>query len=127
MEDKEDVRILIEGCKQAEKLCQTEPLKGKLRSLAKEMNGDESTENEDQFWESFVRKYTLTLYHPIGTCKMGIEEDPMIVVTPDTRVKGVSGLRVVDESIMPTLVSGNTNIPIVAMAERATDLIQNNA
>ncbi|CAF3765262.1 unnamed protein product [Rotaria sp. Silwood1] len=127
LEDKEDVRILIEGCKQAEKLCQTEPLKGKLRSLAKEMNGNESIENEDQFWESFVRKYTLTLYHPIGTCKMGIEEDPMTVVTPDTRVKGVRGLRVVDGSIMPTLVSGNTNIPIVAMAERASDLIKNNA
>ena len=116
----------MEGCKQAEKLCQTEPLKGKLTSLAQEMNGDESIENQDQFWESFVRKYSMTLYHPIGTCKMGIEEDPMTVVTPDTRVKGVRGLRVVDGSIMPSLVSGNTNIPIVAMAERAADLIKSN-
>ncbi|CAF4333488.1 unnamed protein product, partial [Rotaria sordida] len=57
----------------------------------------------------------------------GKQEDSMSVVTSDTRVKGVKGLRVVDASIMPSLVSGNTNIPVVALAERAADLIKNNA
>ncbi|CAF1106140.1 unnamed protein product [Rotaria sp. Silwood1] len=94
--------------------------------MAKEMNGDEATENEDQFWESYVRKYTITICHPIGTCKMGKEEDPMAVVTPDTRVKGVKDLRVVDASIIPNTISGSTNIPTVAIAERAADLIKNN-
>ncbi|CAF1231080.1 unnamed protein product [Rotaria magnacalcarata] len=102
--DKEDVRILIEGCKQADKLCQTEPLKRKLRSLAQKMNENESTEDEDQFWESFVRKYALDFRHAISTRKIGIEKYLMTVVTPDIRAKGVRGLRVVDASIMPTLV-----------------------
>ncbi|CAF1507569.1 unnamed protein product [Rotaria sordida] len=126
LEDKEDVRKMVEGCKLAEKICQTKPLNSALKSMAKEMNGDEATENEDEFWESYVRKYTTTIYHPTGTCKMGKEEDPMTVVTPDTRVKGVRGLRVVDASIMPNIISGNTNIPTVAIAERAADLIKNN-
>ncbi|CAF4153075.1 unnamed protein product [Rotaria sordida] len=126
LQAKEDVHKLVEGCKLAEKICQTKPLNSVLKSMAKEMNGDEATENEDEFWESYVRKYTVTVYHPTGTCKMGNEEDPMTVVTPDTRVKGVRGLRVVDASIMPSIVSGNTNIPTVAIAERAADLIKNN-
>ncbi|CAF3606651.1 unnamed protein product [Rotaria sp. Silwood1] len=126
LEDKEDVRKLVEGCKLVEKICQTEPLNSVLKSMAKEMNGDEATENEDQFWESYVRKYTITICHPIGTCKMGKEQDPMAVVTPDTRVKGVRGLRVVDASIMPNTISGSTNIPTIAIAERAADLIKNN-
>ncbi|CAF1033365.1 unnamed protein product [Rotaria sordida] len=126
LEDKEDVRKLVEACKLVEKICQTEPLNSTLKSMVKQMNGDETTENVDQFWESFIRKYSVTVYHPVGTCKMGKEEDPMTVVTPDTRVKGVRGLRVVDASIMPSIISGNTNIPTVAIAERAADLIKNN-
>jgi glucose dehydrogenase (acceptor) len=83
-------------------------------------------QNEDQFWESFVRKYTVTVYHPTGTCQMGKEEDPMTVVTPSTRVKGVKGLRVIDASIIPLIISGNTNVPTIAIAERAADLIKKN-
>ncbi|CAF0713125.1 unnamed protein product [Adineta steineri] len=126
LEDKEDVRKLIEACKLAEKVCQTEPLKNVVHSLAKEMNGNVTTENGDQFWESYIRKYTITVYHPVGTCKMGKEDDEMTVVTSDTKVKGVKGLRVIDASIIPINVSGNTNIPTIAIAERAADLIKNN-
>jgi choline dehydrogenase-like flavoprotein len=127
LEDIEDVRKLVEACKLADKICHTEPLKSVLKPMMKELNGDETTENEDQFWESYVRKYSITVYHPTGTCKMGKEEDQMSVVTPDTRVKGVKGLRVVDASIMPKILSGNTNIPTIAVAERAADLIKNNS
>ena len=119
--------MLVEACKLVDRICHTEPLASVLKSVVEEMNGDEPMENEDQLWESFVRKYTVTTYHPIGTCKMGKEEDPMVVVTPNTRLKGVKGLRVVDASIMPKLVSGNTNIPTIAIAERAADLIKNNS
>lgn len=125
--EKEDVRKLVEACKMAEKICQSEPLNDVLTSMSKELNGNEPMENEDQFWESYIRKYSVTVYHPTGTCKMGTEDDPMAVVTPDTRVRGVGGLRVIDASIIPHIVSGNTNIPTIALAERAADLIKNHA
>ena len=125
LEAQEDVRILVEGCKLSAKICQTEPLKNIVRPIFDPEKRDENVESEDQFWEKFVRNYSLTVYHPTGTCKMGEEDDPMSVVTPSTRVKGVQGLRVVDASIIPKLVSGNTNIPAVVVAERAADLIKN--
>lgn len=126
LEDKEDVRKLVEACKLGDKICQTEPLNRVLKSNVKAMAGGETIEDENQFWELYIRKYSITVYHPTGTCKMGKEEDPTTVVTPDTRVKGVKGLRVVDASIIPISLSGNTNIPTIAVAERAADLIKNN-
>jgi choline dehydrogenase len=69
----------------------------------------------------FARKYAQTIFHPSGTCKMG--NDAMAVVDSRLRVRGVAGLRVVDCSIMPTLVSGNTHAPVVMIAEKASDMI----
>lgn len=126
LQEQEDVQVLIEACKLWDKICQTKPLDSAIRSTAKEIDGNGTYKNEDQFWESYNRKFGVTCYHPTGTCKMGKEDDPTTVVTPDTKVKGVKGLRVIDASIMPTIVSGNTNIPTIAIAERAADLIKNN-
>jgi choline dehydrogenase-like flavoprotein len=67
----------------------------------------------DDYWKCFIRHYSSTIYHPAGTCKMGKEEDPTAVVDARLRVYGLKGLRVVDCSIMPNVVSGNTNAPAV--------------
>lgn len=120
LQEKEDVRKLVQGCQMIDKIFQTEPLKSVTKSFTRPID-----ETDDQFWESFVRKYTVTVYHPTGTCRMGKEDDVMSVVTSDTRVKGVQNLRVVDASIIPKTLSGNTNIPVIAIAERAADLIRN--
>ncbi|CAF0994250.1 unnamed protein product [Adineta steineri] len=125
LQNQEDVQTLVEACKLVDKICHNEPLNNTIRSLAKEMNGTETIDDEDKFWESYVRKYTVTAYHPVGTCKMGKQQDEMTVVTSDTKVKGVTGLRVIDASIMPSIISSNTNIPTIAIAERAADLIKN--
>jgi choline dehydrogenase len=64
-----------------------------------------------------------TIFHPVGTCKMGRADDPMAVVDARLRVRGVAGLRVVDASVMPTITSGNTNSPTLMLAERAAQWV----
>ena len=86
---------------------------------------DHLVPESDPYWECFVRSMTTTDHHPIGTCKMGSEVDPYAVVNSKTmKVYGVENLRIVDASVMPTLPSGNINIPIVMIAEKAADMIK---
>ena len=73
----------------------------------------------EQEIDAFVRGYAKTDYHPCGTCKMGADDDPTAVVNSDTRVFGVDNLRVVDASVMPSIVSGNLNATAIMIAEKA--------
>ena len=65
-----------------------------------------------------------TIFHPVGTCKMGRQDDPTAVVDSDLRVRGVTGLRVVDASVMPVITSGNPNSPTIMIADKAAALIR---
>ena len=65
-----------------------------------------------------------TIFHPVGTCKMGVDRDPMSVLDPDLRVRGIQGLRVVDASAMPNITSGNTAAPTMMIAERLASLLK---
>ena len=74
--------------------------------------------------DAWIRAKSETIYHPVGTCRMGAAGDPLAVVDDQLRVQGIAGLRVIDASVMPTLVGGNTNAPTIMIAERASDLLR---
>ena len=78
--------------------------------------------NEEAEIETYIRRQGTTIWHPTSTCRMGVDE--LAVVTPDLCVKGIERLRVCDASIMPRMVSGNTNAPVIMMAEKGADVIQ---
>ena len=88
---------------------------------AKELAASASARTDAEI-EQFIRQYADTIYHPVGSCRMG--PGPLDVVDAELRVHGLSGLRVVDASIMPRIVSGNTNAPTVMIAEKAVDLLR---
>ncbi|KAL4228233.1 hypothetical protein ACF0H5_013666 [Mactra antiquata] len=82
------------------------------------------TFKSDEYWECIVRHLAFTVYHHSGTCKMGLINDPTTVVDPQLKVKGIKGLRVVDTSVFPSVTSGNTNAPVIMMAEKIADKIR---
>ncbi|MSP81823.1 MAG: choline dehydrogenase [Alphaproteobacteria bacterium] len=115
-----DRRQLVQGVKAAREVAY-QPAFDKIRG--KELApGVEVTSDADIL--AAIRRTAFTGYHPVGTCKMGTANDPLAVVDSELRVRGVAGLRVVDASIMPNVITGNTNGPVVMIAEKAADLIR---
>ena len=88
--------------------------------LGEEMLPGQSVQNDDEI-DAFIRETAITVFHPIGTCRMGSDEDS--VVDPKLKVRGCENLRVIDASIMPDLVGGNINVPVIMIAEKAADYI----
>nr|XP_033329059.1 glucose dehydrogenase [FAD, quinone]-like [Megalopta genalis] len=80
--------------------------------------------DSQEYWECNIRQITSTVWHPVGTAKMGTKGDPTAVVDSRLRVHGVQRLRVIDASIMPNIVSGNTNSPTMAIAEKGADMVK---
>ena len=85
-----------------------------------------ASNNDDELIED-IRNRADTIYHPVGTCKMGPDSDPMAVVDSSLRVRGIRNLRVIDASIMPSIVSGNTNAPTIMIGEKGAQMILDEA
>jgi len=117
--DSRDMDVMVEGLKLARTLAATKAL---AQYCGAELHPGAAAK-DDTALRAHIAKFTETLYHPVGTCKMG--HDAAAVVDSELRVHGVEGLRVVDASIMPTVVGGNTNAPTIMIAEKAADLIKN--
>jgi choline dehydrogenase-like flavoprotein len=117
----EDMKTMVRGVKEARRILQA-PAFDKYRGEA--VLPAESVQTDAEF-EAFIRENCSTVFHPVGTCKMG--RDDMAVVDERLRVRGLDGLRVVDASIMPTITSGNTNAPTIMIGEKGADLIKQDA
>lgn len=114
-----DAKVLVDGIRVARKILSSNAFD---EHRGEEVHPGADVESDDALLQKCKDRLGL-VFHPVGTCKMG--NDPMAVVDDQLRVRGVQNLRVVDASIMPTLVSGNTNAPVIAIAEKAADMILN--
>ncbi|KAJ8917312.1 hypothetical protein NQ315_002330 [Exocentrus adspersus] len=123
---KEDIQALIEGIRIALNVSNSNAFQrfGSRPHMIPFPGCRQYAFDTDDYWECSIRHFTFTIYHPTSTCKMGPASDPDAVVDPRLRVYGVGGLRVVDASIMPTIVSGNTNAPTIMIGEKASDMIK---
>ena len=117
LDSSEDQRAMVEGMKIGRRIIEQKPMdRYRTHEIAP---GPECRSDAD--WLDFARRNGQTIYHTLGTCRMGPEGQS--VVSPDLRVRGVSGLRVVDASVMPDMVSGNTQAAVMMLADRGADLI----
>jgi choline dehydrogenase-like flavoprotein len=119
LEAEHDRRVLRDGLRLVREIATQKPLDA--------FRGDEIAPGpevqSDAEIDAYVRETGWTAHHPLGSCKMGADGDAMAVVDPELRVRGVDGLRVVDASVIPDMVGGNINAPVIMIAEKASDHI----
>jgi len=116
LQAREDVDTLVRGVKLARRILRAPALR---ELVSEELAPSAADDMADDAIEAYVRQRAKTVYHPSGTCRMG--RDDMAVVDARMRVHGMAKLRVCDASVMPSIVSGNTNAPTVMLAERCAD------
>ena len=119
LNDRRDVDTLIKGAKITQNILNTPPLK---KYQKREIYGVHSALTDKQ-WEQHIRNRADTIYHPVGTCKMG--KDTLAVVDSSLKIRGLNNIRVADASIMPTITSGNTNAPTIMIGEKCAAMITN--
>jgi choline dehydrogenase-like flavoprotein len=117
--EKEDLQTLMAATQMGLRIMQSDGLNAYRGEMLYPFDA-----NDPAQLENFLRDHSDTEYHPVGTCKMGPVQDPLAVVDSELRVHGLQGLRVIDASVMPHLVSGNTNAPTLMIAEKGVDLIR---
>ncbi len=122
-DDPYDLKTLMAGFREARRIV-SQPALAPMSGGEIEPGADVQSDAEV---EAALRRYVNTAYHPTGTCKMGADDDPMAVLDSRLRVRGVAGLRVVDASVMPAIISGNTSAPTMMIGERAAHFILKDA
>jgi choline dehydrogenase-like flavoprotein len=125
LSDNEDIEKMLKATEYANRLAGTDVMKS-LEATPEKLKFDNcgAEFGSKKYWECALRNVGSAIFHPVGTCKMGT--DPDAVVDPQLRVKGVKGLRVADASIMPTIISGNTNAAAIMIGEKVSDLLKEN-
>jgi choline dehydrogenase len=119
----EDRRAIREGVKIGRRVAEQTALAPYIKS---ELSPGADVRSDAEI-DAWIKKTAETIYHPVGTCRMGVAGDPLAVVDAECRVMGLAGLRVIDASVMPTLVGGNTNAPTIMIAEKVSDAIRGRA
>jgi choline dehydrogenase len=94
-----------------------------MKHLTKQVVGPDPAMVSDEELATYCKAVTETNFHPVGSCRMGLDSNSSAVLTPALAVRGVNGLRVFDASMMPSIISANTNAPVMAVADRAVDLM----
>ena len=120
LQNSEDVETLVRGIRLGMRILEAPAL---ARLLDGRVTPTDVDARDDEALRQYARNVAKTVYHPVGTCRMGPEGDALAVVDPKLRLRGVDNVRIADASVMPTLVSGNTNAPTMMIAHRAAEFI----
>ncbi|OXU27428.1 hypothetical protein TSAR_004925 [Trichomalopsis sarcophagae] len=125
-EHPDDIKALVEGLSLTKKFTETEAFKQSELSATRTPapKCEKDLGDEDKYHECIARNYFLPLYHPSCSCRMGPKSDGNAVVDPRLRVHGIKRLRVIDASVMPVVIKGNTNAPTIMIAEKGSDLVK---
>jgi choline dehydrogenase-like flavoprotein len=116
-----DLEAMVDGFKLTKRLMDAPALQAVRQS---DLFTAGVAEDDDAAIREDLRKRSDTIYHPVGSCRMGVGDDPMAVVDPSLRLRGLDGLWVADASVMPSIIGGNTNAPVIMIAEKAADMIK---